>query len=829
MTKPTHDVPAIKGAARGQWASILAAIGGVAVDLLDSKNRPCPGCGGTDRFRFTNVNGDGSVFCNQCNHDCGDGIAALMWLRGWTFLEALAELAKHLGVASATAGHPSGKPKIVATYDYRDEADKLLFQVIRYLPKSFKQRRPIGSGEWDWHLVDAKTKEPLVRLVPYRLPELLAAPAVWAVAIVEGEKDVDRLAKVGIVATTCAIGAGKWRSEYAEHFRGRKVVILPDNDEVGRKHAQQVAASLHGVAGSVRVVELPGLPEKGDVSDWLDQGGTKIKLVDLVLATSEWAPAVPGDTKPKPAAEPKKPKSPPYVSFPTNTLPAVVAGFVHQGAAALGCDESYIALPTLAVLASAVGNARQIRLKASWCEPCIVWAVLVGESGTLKSPALELSLEPIERLQAAAFARWRDQLDEYTRDKQVFEADLAEWKKTSRKKGEPAPTEPEEPQTDRYLCADATVEALAVLLERSPRGLLMARDELSGWVNSFDAYKSCRGADVAHWLPMHRAGNLTVDRKTGQRITHVPKAAVSITGTVQPKALAAALCGRYQTTNTADTMDRPGKEHFDNGLAARLLFCMPPVRPKRWTDADMPPEAKAPTRRLVESLLSLEMGADENGEPVPVDVPLTIGGKAAWVTFYNAHAAEMATMHGDLAAAWSKLEGYAARFALLDHLVRLVSDEPALSGVDEHSVKTGVALARWFADEAARVYAEIGGDKEPPEAREQRELIRIIRDHGGKITARQLMQASRRYRASTEEAEAALGRLVAANLAMVWVDNHNKGGGRPTVVYTLLDSGNGNTTSESPEEMEVLLPLPVDSETQTQLPPETLLSNTPPG
>lgn len=186
-------------------------------------------------------------------------------------------------------------------------------------------------------------------------------------------------------------------------------------------------------------------------------------------------------------------------------------------------------------------------------------------------------------------------------------------------------------------------------------------------------------------------------------------------------------------------------------------------------------------------------------------------------------------MHGDLAAAWSKLEGYAARFALLDHLVRLVSDEPALSGVDEHSVKTGVALARWFADEAARVYAEIGGDKEPPEAREQRELIRIIRDHGGKITARQLMQASRRYRASTEEAEAALGRLVAANLAMVWVDNHNKGGGRPTVVYTLLDSGNGNTTSESPEEMEVLLPLPVDSETQTQLPPETLLSNTPPG
>lgn len=270
MTKPTHDVPAIKGAARGQWASILAAIGGVAVDLLDSKNHPCPGCGGTDRFRFTNVNGDGSVFCNQCNHDCGDGIAALMWLRGWTFLEALAELAKHLGVASATAGHPSGKPKIVATYDYRDEADKLLFQVIRYLPKSFKQRRPIGSGEWDWHLVDAKTKEPLVRLVPYRLPELLAAPAVWAVAIVEGEKDVDRLAKVGIVATTCrdrrgevAIGICRAfpRSEgghSAGQRRGRQETRPTGSGKSPRGRGERQGGGTAGTAREGRRVRLAG-------------------------------------------------------------------------------------------------------------------------------------------------------------------------------------------------------------------------------------------------------------------------------------------------------------------------------------------------------------------------------------------------------------------------------------------------------------------------------------------------------------------------------------------------------------------------------------------
>ena len=96
-----------------------------------------------------------------------------------------------------------------------------------------------------------------------------------------------------------------------------------------------------------------------------------------------------------------------------------------------------------------------------------------------------------------------------------------EWKKSGRKKGEPPPEPPAEPVAVRYIVSDCTVEALAVLLEQRPRGLLVARDELSGWVNSFDAYKSCRGADVAHWLSMHRAGPLTVDRK--ERAAYYPR------------------------------------------------------------------------------------------------------------------------------------------------------------------------------------------------------------------------------------------------------------------------------------------------------------------
>ncbi len=111
-----------------------------------------------------------------------------------------------------------------------------------------------------------------MRRVLYRLPELLAAKRKKFVFDVEGEKDADRLAELGLVATCNAGGAGTWKEEYNEHLQGRPVVILPDDDAPGRDHAQRVARALHGIAKSVRVVDLPDLPDKGDTSDWLDAG-----------------------------------------------------------------------------------------------------------------------------------------------------------------------------------------------------------------------------------------------------------------------------------------------------------------------------------------------------------------------------------------------------------------------------------------------------------------------------------------------------------------------------------------------------------------------------
>jgi putative DNA primase/helicase len=175
----------------------------------------------------------------------------------------------------------SEAPRIVAEYNYPNERGELLFQVVRYVPKGFRQRRPDGNGGWNWHLNGT-------RRVLYRLPEVIATESVL---IVEGEKDVEAARKLGLTATCNSGGAGKWRDEYSETLRGKRVPIIADADEPGRKHVQQVATSLHGKAATVKVLELP---DAKDLSEWVEHGGTREALLKLISDVPEWKPQAEG-------------------------------------------------------------------------------------------------------------------------------------------------------------------------------------------------------------------------------------------------------------------------------------------------------------------------------------------------------------------------------------------------------------------------------------------------------------------------------------------------------------------------------------------------------
>ena len=175
---------------------------------------------------------------------------------------------------------PPAVPHIDTTYAYCDEQGDLLYEVVRFAPKDFRQRRPDGVGGWAWNLQG-------VRRVCYALPKLLAHPMVF---IAEGEKDVDRLWSLGLPATCNSGGAGKWADELTGQLVAagiETVVILPDHDASGRAHADTVARSCHTAGLTVKIVILPDLPPKGDVSDWLDREGTVEQLNALVEATQE--------------------------------------------------------------------------------------------------------------------------------------------------------------------------------------------------------------------------------------------------------------------------------------------------------------------------------------------------------------------------------------------------------------------------------------------------------------------------------------------------------------------------------------------------------------
>jgi len=173
-------------------------------------------------------------------------------------------------------------------YDYDDENGELLFQVVRSKRKRFYNRRPCPDNGWENNLEG-------VRRVLYRLSKLAklskASPeSPPTVHIVEGEKDVETLEQVGLTATCNPHGAGKWRDEYSDSLTGMNCVILPDNDESGHKHAAMVAKSIYGKVKTVKILNLPGLAHKEDVSDWLANGHTVEELNELVSKTPNWTP-----------------------------------------------------------------------------------------------------------------------------------------------------------------------------------------------------------------------------------------------------------------------------------------------------------------------------------------------------------------------------------------------------------------------------------------------------------------------------------------------------------------------------------------------------------
>jgi len=578
-------------------------------------------------------------------------------------------------------GSQNGERRVVATYDYRDEAGKVLFQAVRYVPKDFKQRRPKPGGGWDWSVKG-------VRVVPYRLPELLAEPTK-PVFVVEGEKDADNLATIGLLATCNAGGAEKWTAAHSEHLRGRNVLIIADNDKPGRDHAQQVAQSLHGIATSVRIIELPGLPDKGDVTDWLDAhdaaepDAVRERLLKIAEAARVWSPAA------QPWPEIVSFDVLELPEFPTHALPGVLRGWVEAESHATQTPADLPALLALAVCSAGIARRVEVEPRPGWREPTNLFVSVLLEPGNRKSAVFADATRPIQELENELIEAARPAVAREQSARRQDERRLQKLEKLAAEKGDAGArqeaadlaavlAEQPEPVLPRLISDDATSEKLGMMLAEqggriasmSPEGGvfdLMAGLYSKSGIPQFDVY-----------LKGHSGDGIRTDR-VSRKSVRVERPALTCAYAMQP-AVIEGLAGNPAFRG--------------RGLLARYLYAAPQSWIGRRKIATTPVSAatRGAYRQVVRAL------ADVEGEHV---LQLTADAAALLRDWES----EIEAMLGDggqmeIMRDWgAKLAGATLRMAAVMHCV----EHGATGRIEGRTIAAAVDIARYLIPHAAAV------------------------------------------------------------------------------------------------------------------------------
>lgn len=508
---------------------------------------------------------------------------------------------------------PPTKADEVARYRYNDEKGRPRFYVVRYepkgQPKTFRQGRLDERGQFKLGVQGIDTR------IPYHLDKLAAQPEA-EVYLVEGEKHVHALEELGLVATTNAGGAGKWTDEHSRHLAGRRVVILPDNDAPGIDHARKAKESLEAAGAEVKVVMLPGLPEKGDVIDWLDAGGTLESLLEIVAQGGQELPDEDaGAQEIHPAPRPLPPSLPPVATFEEEMLPEALRGYVMDVAHRLQAPPEYCAVAPLALLAGLVGHQVRLRPKVydDWEIVPILWAALVGGPGAMKSPAITATRFPIDAIEADARQRHLEAATEFEVEAELAELAKAAAKDKAKKAAKAgnlegarrALEEVSEPQPPappaRLLINDATVEKAGELMNQSTHHLTILRDELAGWLAKMQQEESA--ADRAFYLEAFNGDSRFTYDRIGRGTVAIEQCALNIVGGIQPSKLAPIVRGALKGTT-------------NDGLIQRFQLAVWPDAPRgwRWIDRTPDPQAKERYAQTFYRLHALEL-QDEEGKP----------------------------------------------------------------------------------------------------------------------------------------------------------------------------------------------------------------------
>lgn len=693
-------------------------------------------------------------------HEGDDGRVLLHCFAGCTYEHILAAIGKHSeelrpqgnghpprnGAARKSNTYPTAQAaaaacagamnhEVIETWDYHDSMGAHAMSVVRLEPQGGgpKTFRPISRREGGWRVGDPPGKLPL-----YQLPDLAAAELVF---VAEGEKCVDRLRDLGLVATTSAHGAKGARKSDWQPLAGKDVVILPDHDEPGRGFADDVANALLGLEtpSHVCVVELPGLAEGEDIFDWIgyrvDQGLSTPEITEDLLRLVEAAEPVTVPARPRtgsgdcgncgeegswPNPIPLDAQIPTLPRLPPNVLGGWFGEMVDAVATATETPPELPAAMGLGVLATAVQGRFRVEVKEGYIEPLPLWPCPAMESGSRKTEVMRQMTQPLNDWERDEAERLRPELEKDRSTRKVEEARIRSLTNQAARAKEPAEFRQlqEEIATlegelrdvrslPRLFTSDATPEQLAVLLERNGERMAYISDE-GGVVEIMAGRYSAGLANLDVFLQGHSGSPMRVDRGCRDPVLlNAPTLTVVLSP--QPDVL-------------RDLFSR--RVFRGRGLLARFLFLLPKslVGYRTGTTPPVPAFVRSSYANGIRTLLDAAPPARLGTCKEPRTLSLADSAQKAWHNFFlkvdrGMRAGERFEHCRDWA---SKFPGAIARIAALLHLADTVDPvEGTLRSEAQIGAETmdrALRLGRFLAEHTLAVYHFVGADSSQAEA-----------------------------------------------------------------------------------------------------------------
>lgn len=372
-------------------------------------------------------------------------------------------------------------------------------------------------------------------------------------------------------------------------------------------------------------------------------------------------------------------KDVPYKPFPVNCLPETIGSYVSECADSIGIDKAFVGVPMLPVLAAAIGGSRSLLVKRDWEVPSILWAMIIGDVSSGKSPGFDAAMKPLVQIENAL--HFRRQSEDHLHEQLVASYEQA------KSEGAKNIAKPKQQRSkEQVLINDFTMESLADVASNNCK-LLCEIDEGASFIKQFNQYRP--GRDIENWLTIYNGGGININRKTDKLRIWIPRTYISVCGTTQPAV----------ATSVIFT-----QEFLDNGLAARILSARPPSKIVRWSEKEVHPSITEAACKLVLRLYLLK-GDGDACAPCPKRLICSEEAQKLYIQWINDTADYAESMEVGLKTSWVKIRPVAARLALILSVTRQLMESPdgqALQPVDAQSMQAGIELARWFGYELER-------------------------------------------------------------------------------------------------------------------------------